>query len=209
MSDKAGNDGAGAAPPQDEMRYDLLVEAALKEVVRMALRRVQRSGLPGDHHFYIAFDTRHPGVQLSDRLREKYPEEMTIVLQYQFWGLKVHARHFEVGLSFGGVQEHLVVPFDAITGFFDPSVQFALQFRRMNDDEQALLESVQGAPSAEEESFRVVRGEGADAGAGTDAAAASSADASATGADKAGDEAARGEKQAEKVVKLDAFRKKK
>ncbi len=141
MSDNQAG-GSGGAPVEDQMRYDLLVETALRHVVRLALLRVQREGLPGDHHFYIAFDTRHPELEISDRLREKYPEEMTIVLQHQFWDLKVQPDRFEVGLSFGGVPEKLVVPFDAVSGFYDPHVQFALQFRQPTEEELALIDEV-------------------------------------------------------------------
>jgi hypothetical protein len=114
--------------PTDHLRYDLLAQEALRGVVQRVLTDAAKNGLPGDHHFYISFDTRAPGVRISPRLREKYPEEMTIVLQHQFWDLIVAENGFEVGLSFNGVPERLAVPFEAIKGFFDPSVQFALQF---------------------------------------------------------------------------------
>jgi hypothetical protein len=113
----------------DHIRYDLLAQDALRGVVRKVLSDVARDGrLKGDHHFLVAFDTRAPGVKISDRLREQYPEEITVVLQHQFWDLKVGEHAFEVGLSFGGVPERLTIPFAAIKGFFDPSVQFGLQF---------------------------------------------------------------------------------
>ena len=114
--------------PEDLMRYDLLAQEALRGVVRAALRKILRSGLPGGHHFYIAFDTRYPGVQLSPRLSQRYPTEMTIVLQHQYWNLAVHDTQFEVELSFDNIPEKLVIPFDAVKGFLDPSVQFGLQF---------------------------------------------------------------------------------
>jgi len=114
--------------PEDLMRYDLLAQEALRGVVRAALRKVIRQGLPGDHHFYIAFDTRYPGVHLSERLAGRYPTEMTVVLQHQYWGLAVHEEEFEVELSFDNIPEKLVIPFNAIKGFLDPSVQFGLQF---------------------------------------------------------------------------------
>ncbi|GGC84118.1 SspB family protein [Chelatococcus reniformis] len=113
---------------KDLIRYDLLVQNALKGVVRKVLADTARDGLPPEHHFYISFRTDAPGTRVSNRLREKYPEEMTIVLQHQFWDLGVNEHTFEVGLSFSGVPERLLVPFDAITGFFDPSVQFGLKF---------------------------------------------------------------------------------
>jgi len=113
---------------QDLMRYDLLAQDALRGVVRLALRRVARDGLPGEHHFFIAIDTRQPGVEISPRLRAKYPDEITIVLQHQFWNLDVRDDGFSVDLSFDNVPERLVVPLSAVKGFFDPSVQFGLQF---------------------------------------------------------------------------------
>ena len=112
----------------DLIRYDLLVQDALKGVVRKVLGDAGRDGLSGDHHFYISFRTDAPGVRMSQRLRERYPEDITIVLQHQFWDLSVTEHAFEVGLSFSGVSERLLVPFDALTGFFDPSVQFGLKF---------------------------------------------------------------------------------
>jgi len=114
--------------PTDHIRYDLLAQEALRGMVHRILVDAAKNGLPGEHHFYISFDTRAPGVRISPRLREKYPEEMTIVLQHQFWDLIVTDDAFEVGLSFGGVPERLGVPLAAVKGFFDPSVQFALQF---------------------------------------------------------------------------------
>src|SRR5947209_10556774 len=110
----------------DHIRYDLLAQEALRGVVRRVLADAARKGLPGDHHFFVEFDTRAPGVRVSERMRAQYPQEMTIVLQHQFWDLAVAEHAFEVGLSFNGIAERLVVPFDAIKGFFDPSVQFGL-----------------------------------------------------------------------------------
>jgi uncharacterized protein len=114
--------------PTDHIRYDLLAQAALRGVVRTVLADVARKGLPGEHHFKITFSTTAPGVRLSERMRERYPQEMTVVLQYQFWDLVVTEQNFEVGLSFGGVAERIGVPFDAVTAFYDPSVQFGFQF---------------------------------------------------------------------------------
>ena len=120
----------------DHFRYDLLTQQALRGVVRTVLAEAaQRKGLPGDHHFYISFDTTAEGVRMSERLRLQYPEQMTIILQHQFWDLTVTERGFEVGLSFGGIPEKLGIPFDAITGFFDPSVQFGLQFEEVTEGE--------------------------------------------------------------------------
>lgn len=113
---------------ETEIDYDALAQEAMRGVVRAVLTRVQKSGLPGNHHFYIAFDTRHPGVVLSKRLKGKYAEEMTIVLQHVFWELLVTDARFEVKLRFDGIPERLVIPFEAIKVFFDPSVPYALQF---------------------------------------------------------------------------------
>jgi hypothetical protein len=112
----------------EEIRYDLLTQDALRGVVRDVLTHVQRNGLPGEHHLYIAFDTSAEGVSISKRLKEQYPEEMTVVLQYQFWDLVVTDERFEVKLSFSNVPERLVVPFVAVKAFYDPSAQFGLQF---------------------------------------------------------------------------------
>lgn len=116
------------AMPEDLMRYDLLAQQALRGVVREALRIAEDTGLPGEHHFYIAFNTRYPGVEISERLAQRYPREMTIVMQHQFWNLKVHDDRFEAELSFDNIPEKLVIPFDAVKGFLDPAVQFGLQF---------------------------------------------------------------------------------
>jgi len=112
----------------DHIRYDILAQAALRGVVRTVLTDAARKGLPGDHHFKITFATTMPGVRLSERMRERYPQEMTIVLQHQFWDLTVTEQGFDVGLSFGGSPERIGVPFDAVTAFYDPSVQFGFQF---------------------------------------------------------------------------------
>jgi hypothetical protein len=120
----------------DQIRYDLLTQQALRGVVRDVLSDTAKKGLPGDHHFYISFDTTAEGVRMSERLRAQYPNEMTIILQHQFWDLRVGDDEFEVGLSFGGVPERLTVPFEAINGFFDPSVQFGLQFEEVAEGEE-------------------------------------------------------------------------
>ena len=126
----------------DHIRYDILAQNALRSVVRTVMADAAKNGLVGDHHFKISFDTTAQGVKISSRLREQYPQEMTIVLQHQFWDLEVGDEAFEVGLSFSGVPERLRVPFDAIVGFFDPSVEFGLQFATVveEDDEE------QGSP---------------------------------------------------------------
>lgn len=125
----------------DLFRYDLMVENALRGVVRDALRRAATHGLPGNHHFYLTFKTRAPGVEIPPYLIERYPDEMTIVLQFQFWNLEVEDLRFSVMLSFNDIRERLVVPFEALTGFADPSVQFGLQFQQQGDAEEADGES--------------------------------------------------------------------
>ena len=120
----------------DQIRYDLLTQQALRGVVRSVLSDAAKKGLPGDHHFFISFDTHGDGVRISDRLRAQYPEEMTIILQHQFWHLTVTERGFEVELTFGGIMEKLSIPFDAINGFFDPSVQFGLQFEEVIEGQE-------------------------------------------------------------------------
>ncbi|ODT50647.1 SspB family protein [Devosia sp. 63-57] len=159
---------------EDHMRYDILAQEALRGVVRKVLAEVSRTGLPGDHHFFISFATRAPGVRLSEKLLTQYDKEMTIVIQNQFWDLKVTESTFEVGLSFDGQPEILVIPFAAIKGFFDPSVQFGLQF----DPSTAAREDEDTEARAD---------------AATEAAEAGEATAEPSG---------------EKVVSLDAFRKK-
>ena len=114
----------------DIMRYDVLVHEALMGVLRKVLAEIETAGLPGDHHIYITFTTQFEGVSISQRLRSRYPAEMTIVLQHQFWDLRSFETGFEVSLSFGGVTERLVIPYRAVRGFFDPSVHFALEFSR-------------------------------------------------------------------------------
>ena len=120
----------------DLIRYDLLVQDALRGVVRSVLADAAKNGLQGDHHFFITFRTTDPGLRLSDRMRERYPEEMTIILQHQFWDLGVTDHAFEVGLSFSQKPERLLVPFAAITTFHDPSVQFGLKFDPADKDGQ-------------------------------------------------------------------------
>ena len=112
----------------DHIRYDVLARDALRGVLRRVLNDAAAHGLPGEHHFFITFLSKAEGVKLSPRLLAQYPDEMTIILQHQFWDLAVLDDRFEVGLSFGGIPERLSIPFNAIKSFFDPSVQFGLQF---------------------------------------------------------------------------------
>lgn len=114
---------------KDLFRYDKMVERALRGVVREALARTAASGLPGTHHFYITFQTKHPGTKIPESLSSQYPEDMTIVLEHQFWDLEIEEDHFAVTLSFQSRPERLVIPFEAITAFTDPSCKFGLQFQ--------------------------------------------------------------------------------
>ena len=123
--------------PEDLMRYDQLAQNALRGVVRDALRKVVKSGLPGEHHFYIQFNTKYPGVSIGDRLSAKYPREMTVVLQHQFYNLDVNEERFQVELTFDNIAEKLVIPFAAVKGFLDPAVQFGLQFEVVDIEDPA------------------------------------------------------------------------
>ncbi|MBB4141820.1 hypothetical protein GGQ72_000319 [Rhizobium rhizoryzae] len=127
---------------QDHIRYDILAQDALRGVIRKVLSEVAAtSRLPGDHHFFITFLTGAPGVRISTHLKDKYPEQMTIVIQHQFWDLKVSDTHFEIGLSFSDTPERLYIPFNAIRGFYDPSVNFELEFEvPLADEEEASAE---------------------------------------------------------------------
>ena len=170
-----------------DLRYDRMVEDALRSVVRRALIHVARNGLPGSHHFYITFRTDHDDCELPQALRERYPGEMTIVLQHQFWGLEVDDEQFCVTLSFSDVPHRLVVPFAAVTAFADPSVRFGLQF----DVDSA--EPAAGAPAADDPAVPAKPAPTQVAGEAAPAAAP------APGKD---------DKPGDKVVTLDAFRKK-
>lgn len=170
--------------PEDLMRYDQLAQNALRGVVRDALRRVEKSGLPGEHHFYIQFNTKYPGVNIGARLAERYPREMTVVLQHQFFNLQVTEERFQVELSFDNIPERLIVPFASVKGFLDPAVQFGLQF------EVVMAESAEAA--AEQKAKKSAEVKTIDPS--TEKPSDSAAD------DKTDD--------APKVVSLDAFRKK-
>jgi Uncharacterized protein conserved in bacteria len=139
---------------EDALRYDKMVEDALRGVVRDALTQTAENGLFGDHHFYITFRTRYPGVNVADHILARHPDEMTIVLQHQFWGLEVGEDGFAVTLSFSGVSERLVIPFAAVTGFADPSAKFGLQFQVEDGgeayEEEAGDESEAADPEREE-----------------------------------------------------------
>lgn len=179
---------------EDHIRYDILAQEALRGVMRKVLAEVARTGLPGNHHFFITFLTGAPGVRISPRLREKYPEQMTIVIQFQYWDLKVTESGFEIGLSFSDVPERLEIPFAAVRGFYDPSVNFELEFDVKT--EPAQLEAKPASPPAEITKAPV---------------AAKKAEAKKKAAEPAKEDAEAGEAPAAKsadVVSLDAFRKK-
>jgi hypothetical protein len=131
-----------------QINYGALVERALRGVVRETLMQVAEHGLPGRHHVYITFRTDHPGVRIADSLRERYPTEMTIVLQHEFWGLEIAEESFSVTLSFNKLPHELQVPFDAITVFADPSVEFGLQFTVAESGKERLASDDAG-PKAE------------------------------------------------------------
>ena len=175
---------------EDLIRYDILAQDALRGVIRKVLSEVARTGLPGEHHFFITLATRAPGVRISSRLLAQYPEDITIVLQHQYWDLTVTEQAFEVGLSFNGVPERLLVPFSAIKGFLDPSVQFDLRF-----------EVVQRPPAVVD-----IESEGASE---IPAAVAGAEAGETTNAEAADGDASEGEATPmAQVVSLDAFRKK-
>jgi hypothetical protein len=132
----------------DHIRYDILAQEALRGVMRKVLAEVARTGLPGNHHFFITFLTGAPGVRISSRLRERYPEQMTIVIQFQYWDLKVTDTGFEVGLSFSDVPEKLEIPFSAVRGFYDPSVNFELEFDVKAEQAEATAEPDSPPPVA-------------------------------------------------------------
>lgn len=134
---------------EDHIRYDILAQEALRGVMRKVLAEVARTGLPGNHHFFITFLTGAPGVRISTRLRERYPEQMTIVIQFQYWDLKVSETGFEVGLSFSDVPERLEIPFSAVRGFYDPSVNFELEFDVKAEPAPALPAKASPKPRAE------------------------------------------------------------
>jgi len=213
----------------DLIRYDLLVQDALRGVVRKVLTDAAREGLAGEHHFYVSFRTEAPGVRMSQRLREKYPQDMTIVLQHQFWDLGVTEHTFEVGLSFSGVPERLLVPFDALTGFFDPSVQFGLKFD-LSEGAEAVAEDAFEDETATTGGNAAPRGAGSEPtemkpkgtglatiggtvpklipGAAPNAAQAAKPEAESETKAPAAKKAEDGQESGAEVVSLDAFRKK-
>ena len=151
---------------KDHIGYQALTQAALKGVVKTALEAVLKAGaLPGDHHFYITFRTRTQGVQMADYLKDRFPDEMTIVMQHQYWDFEVHDDRFEIILKFSGVPQHLRIPFAAVTRFFDPSVNFGLQFD--TDEAAAFSEQLKPTPALRAATGTVASTPAADAGDGT------------------------------------------
>ena len=132
---------------ENVFKYDMMVEEALRGVVSKALQHAAKHGLPNGHHFYITFKTGRRDVDIPAFLKENYPEEMTIVLEHQFWDLKIHEREFEVALSFNDKRERLLIPFNAITAFSDPSVKFGLQFQEIQDGEDQAINDTNRDPS--------------------------------------------------------------
>jgi hypothetical protein len=176
----------------DHIRYDVLARDALRGVLRRVLTDAAEHGLPGEHHFFITFQSTADGVKLSPRLLAQYPEEMTIILQHQFWDLVVTEDRFEVGLSFGGIPERLVVPFAAIKSFLDPSVQFGLQFEPSDAAAETPSANLPAVPAASALSVP---------------AQVATADSNDEGKDDSKGESAKPSEGAE-VVRLDRFRKK-
>ncbi len=176
--------------------YDAKVQDALRSVVHTVLKEVERDGVKGEHHFYVSFRTQDEGVNIPQHLINRFPEEMTIVLQHKFWGLKVRDDYFEVVLSFNQQPETLTIPFEAIVGFVDPSVQFALQFHDTSDvdDEDSGLVDTHDLDDAE-----VYLTEGDPMQDSADEADIS---------DKSGEKADDAPKGGDNIVTLDAFRKK-
>lgn len=196
--------------------YDEMIQEALKGVVRNILERTAVDGLPGNHHFYIAFRTHDEGVQIPQHLMEKYPDDMTIVLQHRFWGLKIHEDRFEVGLSFNHQPELLVIPFAAVIGFVDPTAQFALELQNDDEDEGAAndapssaLQNIGAEGASAEQNASARKGpEASPAASPAESPVESNDDAEALEADVAEALEAAEAVGGDNVVALDAFRKK-
>ncbi|MGO4871846.1 MAG: SspB family protein [Roseiarcus sp.] len=187
----------------DYIRYDLLVQDALRSVVRKVVSEAARSGLPGDHHFNIAFKTQAPGVVIPPAMRQRYPDEMAIILQHEFWDLEVTAEAIEVSLNFSRKPERLTIPFDAITGFSDPSVPFGFKLEPRTPVEPAPAKPTPlGREAGKKGEAQPAAGEAPKPKPSQLAAAPKSAETPAKQPDKPNDG------EAAKVVSIDAFRKK-
>ena len=199
---------------EDLIRYDILAQDALRGVVRTVLTEVARTGLPGEHHFYITFNTQAAGVKISPRLLEKYPEDMTIVLQHQFWDLQAHDQAIEIGLSFDGIPEKLYIPYTAIITFIDPSVHFSLQFEVETEFEDEDVDADEDQMETDEDAILTVMTPKEDTPAATDEASEELAEANTDkkvdkDEDQTPDDVSNDEKsEGAEVVSLDAFRKK-
>ncbi|GAB5458632.1 MAG: SspB family protein [Henriciella sp.] len=145
----------------DYIGYEALSQAAMRGVVREAIRQAASNGTPpGDHHFYVTFRSKAPGVKMPDHLIERFPEEMTIVIQHQFWDLEVHEGHFEIVLKFSGVPQHLSIPFAALTRFVDPAVNFGVSFEKASEEAEIVTPAPES--SAEETTASATGSDGAD-----------------------------------------------
>jgi uncharacterized protein len=186
--------------PVDYIRYDLLVQDALRAVVRKVMTEAARNGLPGEHHFNIAFKTQAPGVVIPAAMRQRYPDEMAIILQHEFWDLAVSADAFEVSLNFSRKPERLTIPFDSITGFSDPSVPFGFKLEPRI--------AAEPAPAAREAAVKKSEPVAMPTPAAKASAPVSKAsEATAKRAEKA-EKPEKASGEAAKVVSIDAFRKK-
>ncbi|MEQ8442384.1 MAG: ClpXP protease specificity-enhancing factor SspB [Alphaproteobacteria bacterium] len=183
---------------EDLLGYNDMVEHAMRSVVRKALERAAKGGLPGNHHFYITFRTDHPDVMIPSRLMDQYPEEMTIVLQHQFWGLQPDDDGFDVELSFNQKHEHLRIPYSALVTFADPSVNFGLQFHVEVDEDELTAEQPEAA-SDEKGPTREEMAEGSDKASAADAGEKADAEDAEDGSE---------EERNDNVVTLDFTRKK-
>lgn len=200
---------------ESKIDYESLTQEAMRGVVRAVLSQIVDDGLPGEHHFYISFDTTAPGVGVSKRLKAKYPQEMTIVLQHRFWDLAIHGDRFEVKLTFDGIPERLVIPFKAIKVFFDPSVRYGLQFEETGFSAEAIEESMDdpetfgGAGEPEDAEITSIETALDDATSGTDAEAGETAgNKRAVGDTPSADSDDERPATGAEIVSLDAFRKK-
>ena len=192
----------GADSGKDLIGYNALVENGLRTVVREALRRVAEEGWPGTHHAYLTFRTGAPGVVVPDFLRQRYPEELTIVLQHQFWGLEVSEESFSVTLSFNKVGQRITVPFAALTSYADPSIKFGLQFGQA--PQSGRKAGAKRRPPAAADAPREVRGEEAASAARREKIEPEATEDQSDATREANGEEAGGDK----VVALDRFRKK-
>lgn len=190
---------------EDLIRYDILAQDALRGVVKTVLTEVARTGLPGEHHFYITFNTQAPGVRISPRLLEKYPDDMTIVLQHQFWDLQANDQAIEIGLSFDGIPEKLYIPYTAIITFIDPSVHFSLQFEIEMEEE---IENPEEQSEGNDDDVLTVLAPNEEEFSMPEEPAAADKDKESASSDEESAEEDGKEKEGAEVVSLDAFRKK-